>query len=97
MHVPKVNLIWTVVGGVAISAVVFAGNAQLGHYNVSAQTTYRSIENEAKLEPILKIIEQLGDREISEDAAEAERAKLCRMGMITDKPTCREVGEEVVE
>lgn len=97
MHVPKVNLIWTVIGGVAIAATVFAGKAQLGHYTASAQTTERSKENEEKLKPILKMIEQLGERQIADDAALEERAKLCRMGIIQDKRTCREVGEEVVE
>jgi len=81
----------------AAAGVRWGVNFQLVHYAQSSETAARAEENEKKLEPILDMIEKLGDRVIADDAATEERAKLCRMGLLTDKRLCGEVGEEIIE
>ncbi len=91
-------------GAVGGTLVIMALVAQLSHYARSGETEERTLENkqrnveqDAKLKPIRDLVEVLGKRMVAEDAAYEERAKLCRMGLIQDDRTCREVGEEVVE
>lgn len=94
----------TVAGGVATTVIVFGLVALRSHFVTAEETDDRALENEqrnveqdAAIAPIKALVEKLGQRHADSDAAEAERAKLCRMGIITDKRMCGEVGEEVVE
>ena len=84
-------------GMVGGSIILLALAAQLGHYARSGETEARAIENEKSLVPIKELVKKLGERAAADDAAREERARLCRMGIVTDKKMCGEVGEDIDE
>ena len=84
-------------GTVGGAIILLALAAQWGHYARSGETEARALENEKSLVPIKELVEQLGKRAATDDAAREERARLCRMGLIRDELVCGEVGEAVVE
>ena len=91
-------------GGVGTMLILLALAGQLSHYARSADTEDRSLENEQRnaeqdkaLAPILKIVEELGNRAAAEDAKLERDAELCRQGFITDRVLCGAAGETVDE
>lgn len=83
--------------GVAVIAFGGAGAFLFDHLAEAQEKHARGDVQEVEQTEIGKLVEKLGKRAAADDAAEDERAKLCRMGMIDDAQLCGAVGVDLTE
>lgn len=102
MKFPKITWAWGVTGTLTAAIILIGFKAQLVHYSNAGETADRALENEQRaiehekaIAPILKLVEQLGNRAAAEDAGLEAWAQLCRAGKLKDCDDCSEAGVEL--
>lgn len=91
-------------GTVGGAVILLAIAAQVTHYSHAEDTEERSLENEQRnveqdkaLAPILKIVEELGNRQAAEDAGLEQDKMRCLQCKIKDVEICGAAGVEVCQ
>jgi hypothetical protein len=96
MKLPSAKWVWTVMGGVATAVILFGLNSIFGffsgHFAQAGTTEDRSLQNEAAIAPIIKLLTELGNRAAADDARLKLYKELCTAGKLTDCGDCAEAG-----
>ena len=72
------------------AALIFGGKAWVGHLAQAGENTRSLSEAQKTQEILVGLTAAISSRIQLEDAASAERVKLCEEGLITNKTVCRQ-------
>lgn len=87
---------WWAVASTVVAAVILLGlDGWKGHFAAANQTEERSKENKKKIDPVIALVRELGERVRAEDAALEQDAMRCRQGKIVDREICGAAGVEI--